>query len=91
MKLKEIIKRNYKATVRRGQISKKTSFVDFYLKTEEEFDELKMSTWTSNIYPFDPKESIDIILVQFSMLNHYGFDVEKLLIEKVLFNEKRED
>ncbi|HAT76777.1 MAG TPA: hypothetical protein DCS19_08005 [Flavobacterium sp.] len=91
MKLKEIIKRNYEATVRRGQISIKTSFVDFFLKTEEEFDELKMSTWTSNIYPFDPKESIDIILVQFSMLNHYGFDVEKLLIEKVLFNEKRED
>jgi len=91
MELKEIIKRNYEATVRRGQISNKTTVSDFLNKTDEEVQELKDSRKGSQIYPFDPKEAIDIILVQTAMLQHYGFDTERLLIEKTLFNEKRPD
>lgn len=91
MELKEIIKRNYEATVKRGQISNKTTVSDFLKKTDEEVQELKDSRKGSAIYPFDPKESIDIILVQTSMLHHYGFDTEKLLTEKMLFNEQRTD
>ena len=91
MELKEIIKRNYEATVRRGQISNKTTVSDFLNKTDEEVQELKDSRKGSQIYQFDPKEAIDVILVQTAMLYHYGFDVEKLLTEKMLFNEQRPD
>lgn len=91
MNIQEIVKRNYDATVRRGQISNKSTVSDFLNKTDEEVQELKDSRKTcSNIYPFDPKEAIDIILVQTSMLHHYGFDVEKLLVEKMQYNEIRE-
>lgn len=91
MELKEIIKRNYEATVKRGQISNKTTVSDFLKKTDEEVQELKDSRKGSPIYPFDPKEAIDIILVQTAMLHHYGFNIEKLLTEKMLFNEQRPD
>ena len=91
MELNEIIKRNYEATVKRGQISNKTTVSDFLNKTDEEVQELKDSCKGSPIYPFDPKEAIDIILVQTSMLHHYGFNAEKIMIEKVLYNEKRQD
>ena len=40
MELKEIIKRNYEATVKRGQITSKTTFDDFVAKTDEEVQEL---------------------------------------------------
>lgn len=89
--LNEIIKRNYEATVRRGQISNKTNVSDFFKKTDEEVQELKESINISAIYPFDPKEAIDIILVQTAMLHHYGFNTELLLNEKVIFNEQRKD
>ena len=91
MELKEIIKRNYEATVRRGQINNKTTVSDFLKKTDEEVQELKDSRKGSQIYPFDPKEAIDVILVQTAMLHHYGFDTEKLLAEKMLYNEQRQD
>ena len=91
MELNEIIKRNYEATVRRGQISNKTTVSEFIKKTDEEVQELKDSRKGSTIYPFDPKEAVDIILVQTAMLHHYGFDTEKIMTEKMLFNEQRED
>lgn len=91
MELKEIIKRNYEATVKRGQITSKTTFDDFVAKTDEEVQELVNSYFRKEHDPFDPKEAIDVILVQTAMLHHYGFDVEKLLTEKMLFNEQRPD
>ena len=92
MNLKELITRNYNATVRRGQISNKSTVTDFLNKIDEEVAELKDSRKTcSNIYPFDPLEAIDIILVNTTMLHHYGFDVESLLTKKVEINETRKD
>ena len=82
--------RNYIATEKRGQISKDTTSIDFINKTYEEVNELVESVDYSN-YTFDPKESVDIILVQLSMLRHfYPFDdIEKMIKDKVRFNEKR--
>lgn len=92
MNLKELITRNYNATVRRGQMSNKTTVTDFLNKIDEEVAELKDGRKTcSNIYPFDPLEAIDIILVNATMLHHYGFDVESLLTKKVEINETRKD
>lgn len=92
MELNEIIKRNYQATVRRGQISNKTTVTDFLNKIDEEVEELKDSRKTcSSIYPFDPLEAIDVILVNASMLHYYGFDLENLLTKKVEINETRKD
>ena len=91
MELKEIIKRNYEATVRRGQISNNTKLFDFINKLDEEVNELKLSIGESKIYPFDPKEAIDVILVATAMLQHYGFDTQKILTEKMLYNEQRQD
>ena len=91
MELNEIIKRNYEATVKRGQINSKTTFDDFVAKTDEEVQELINSYFKKEYNPFDPKEVIDVILVQTALLHHYGFDTEKLLSEKMLFNEQRPD
>ena len=83
MNLKELITRNYNATVRRGQISNKSTVTDFLNKIDEEVEELKDSRKTcSSIYPFDPLEAIDIILVNATMLHYYGFDIESLLTKK---------
>ena len=91
MELNEIIKRNYEATVKRGQINSKTTFDDFVAKTDEEVQELINSYFKKEYNPFDPKEAIDVILVQTALLHHYSFDTEKLLSEKMLFNEQRPD
>jgi len=89
MEIVEIVKRNYAAAERRKQISNKSTVSDFLAKTDEEVQELKESRKSSSIYPFDPKEAVDVILVQFTMLHHYGFDVEKLIVEKMMYNEIR--
>lgn len=92
MNLKELITRNYNATARRGQISNKSTVTDFLNKIDEEVAELKDSRKTcSSIYLFDPLEAIDIILVNATMLHHYGFVVESLLTKKVEINETRKD
>lgn len=90
MRIDEIIRRNYDSAVRRGQITQKSTVADFLAKTDEEVQELKDSTLTeSKINPFDPKEAVDIILVQTAMLFHYGYDTKRIMKEKMLYNEKR--
>ena len=92
MELNDLIKRNYDATVRRGQISSKTTNDDFYKKLLEEVGEVKESmSRTHKEFPLDEMEVIDIILVCATRLHTLGFNVEKLLKEKVVFNENRED
>jgi hypothetical protein len=91
MNLNEISGRNYAANVRRGQIKKSIRVSDFIDKTKEELQELEDSVGVSHIHPFDPKEAVDILLVQTALLHHFGYDVEKLVIEKMLFNETRPD
>ena len=89
MKIKEIQERNYRATVKRGQITKKTNFYDFLRKTHEEVQELYDDyIHTGNV---DPLELADIILVCMSLAKHNKIDIDKALQAKVIINENRKD
>lgn len=89
MEFKEIIERNYNATVKRGKITSETTVKDFISKIIEENKELIESRLTHNI--FDEKELSDIILVCTTMAKHYNIDIQKVLEEKTLYNETRND
>ena len=89
MKIKEIQERNYRATVKRGQISKKTNNYDFFNKIHEEVKELYDAyIHTGNI---DKMELADIILVCMSLAQHNKIDIDKALQAKVIINENRKD
>ena len=95
MNIKEISKRNYDATVRRGQINENTMVRDFILKISEETRELKQS-WLDIYHKnhsdnFDPKELADITLVCFAMAEYYGIDLVAVMESKTHFNEQRKD
>lgn len=91
MELQEIIERNYQAAVKRGKITNKTDCSHFATDIRNEVTELEMSLSISKINPFDVSELADIILVSFSMARHFGYDIEKELSEKTLYNEIRKD
>ena len=92
MNIQEIVKRNYDANVKRGKISNRTSFSDFWFKAIEEMNELAVSNAKQGYTGvFDPLEAIDVILVNCSLLHHFGYDVAKLLEEKTIINENRKD
>ncbi len=88
--IQEIIKRNYDATVRRGQIKKNSNCYDFINKIKEETGELMDSAYGCGKH-FDPKELADITLVCFTMAIYYEIDLIEIMEKKMLFNEKRED
>lgn len=89
MDLKEIINRNYDATVRRGLINNETDFVDFFDKIKEETEEL-IQSWIDNRFKkVNEIELADIIIVCLCMAKHYNIDIQKTLEEKTKFNEKR--
>lgn len=90
MDIKEIAERNYYATKRRGQISRRTDEMDFVIKIQEETRELLESIGKSIVNPFDIKELADIVLVSFSMARHFGYDLLSVMEQKMLYNEKRE-
>lgn len=87
----EIQKRNYAATVKRGQIDKFTSFEQFINKLNEETEELNQSWLDNQKSDFDPLELADIVLVCTAMAEHYSIDLQGLMREKTLYNEIRED
>lgn len=87
--IESLIDRNYNAQIRREQITPDTTFSDFKLKIHEELKELSNSYYENN--NFDPKELIDIILVCFSMAEHFNINIMQVLSDKVEYNEKRED
>jgi len=92
MKIEEIIDRNYAAQVKRGQITMKQPLSVFIHKIDEEVKEFKNSYTNDGYYEdIDDKELIDIMLVCFSMAKHFGIDWQKVMIEKVEYNETRED
>jgi NTP pyrophosphatase (non-canonical NTP hydrolase) len=93
MTIQEITDRNYLATVKRGQINKKTSIVDFLDKIHEEFHELESSYLDAPSYleTFDKKELADIALVCFAMAKHYNINLVEAMQEKMLYNEQRID
>ena len=90
--IQELINRNYAAQIKRGQITMKQTLNDFLNKIDEEVKEFKNS-YTNDGYfeDIDDKELIDIMLVCFSMAKHFGIDWQKVMTEKVEYNEKRED
>ena len=89
MKIKEIQERNYRATVKRGQITETTNFYDFLSKTHEEVQELyDCYIHTGNV---DPLELADIILVCMSLAKHNDIDIDKALQAKTIINENRKD
>lgn len=91
MNIQEIIERNYQAAVKRGKITNKTDCSHFATDIRNEVTELEMSLSTSKINTFDVSELADIILVSFSLARHFGYDIEKELIKKTLYNEIRKD
>lgn len=85
--MKDLIERNYESTRKRGLINENTADTEFINKIKEELSELEHS-----IYNNDSEwkyELADIILVCLNYGYHYGLDMEKLLMNKVKFNEKR--
>lgn len=98
MDIKEIAKRNYDAAVRRGLIEIKSDKtmngpLPFILDMENEVKELEESILYEkyNQPKFDKTELADIVLVCFSMAEHFGIDLVKEMEEKMLYNEKRID
>ena len=91
MEIKEIVERNYRAAIRRGKITNSKEAHQFATDIRNELTEFEMSLSVSKINPFDVKELADIILVCFSTARHFGYDIEKELINKTLYNEIRED
>ena len=89
MKIKEIQERNYRATVKRGQITNETNTYDFLNKIHEEVDELYEAYIHHEI--IDKMELADIILVCFSLAEHNKIDIDKALQAKVIINENRKD
>jgi NTP pyrophosphatase (non-canonical NTP hydrolase) len=93
LSLSEIIERNYNAQIKRGTITPETTIEQFLAKLREEIYEL-YDSWllaTPKIKTFDPKELADITLVCFAMAKHYNIDLLKVMEEKTIFNENRED
>lgn len=90
MTIQEITDRNYFATVKRGQITDKTSAYEFTSKINEENNELDESIYNCGKL-FDIKELADITLVCFAMAKHYNIDLVEAMKEKMLYNETRID
>lgn len=85
----DLIDRNYATVKRRWQLSDLP--LDHVDKIKEEHNELVHSLLVTDCKGFDPIEAIDVILTTCTMLKHFGYDIPKLMEEKVKFNEQRED
>lgn len=90
MDLNEIKNRNYKATIRRGKITKNTKFLNFHLKLCEEqfelFKEFEKPDFDNHKFGL---ELADIIIVCLNMAEFYQVDIQKMLEEKTIINENR--
>ena len=89
MDIKEISKRNYEATKRRGLIDSNTDSIEFIDKIGEELHELDCSLDLKG--NFDKTELADIALVCFAMAEHFGIDLVAEMESKMKYNEIRED
>ena len=88
MDIKEIINRNYQATVKRGLITPETTKQEFTVKMVEEIDELNYEIcfeYSEN----EPVELADVILVCLAYAKHFNIDILKELENKTLYNETR--
>ena len=88
--MKELIKRHYKATVKRKSISDYTTLEEFTDKLREEIWEF----WDADIYEDTidedmAQEAMDVVGVIFNMLIHYGYDIEAEFEHNVKHQESR--
>ena len=88
--MKDLIKRHYGATRRRGYINDFTSLDEFRDKLREEMREF----WDADIYEETidgdmAQEAIDVVGVIFNMLIHHGYDVESEFKHNVEYQESR--
>lgn len=88
--MNKLIIRNYKAVVKRGLISPKTTQKEFWLKLNEEVDECHLPYMAKDKEELS-KELTDVICVCTNWLTHLGFDIESLLIKNAVKNEQRAD
>lgn len=90
MTIAEITERNYNAAVRRAKIHPQMNEHAFHKALQSEVDEF-YDTLGGRINPFDVSELADVVLVAFSMAKHFGYDMQKELENKTLYNEVRTD
>jgi len=88
--MKELIKRHYAATVKRGLISDETTIEEFREKLREEIQEM----WDADMYEHTidgdmAQEAIDVVGVIFNMLYHQGYDLESEFRYNVEHQEAR--
>lgn len=89
--MKDLIKRNYESTVKRGKINLLTSQDEFYHKASEELFEIRCEMKGNEMSKSMAIEITDLMLVCQNWLTHNGYDVEQLASEKITFNENRND
>jgi len=88
--MKELIERNYAATVKRGLINENTEVFIFLEKAEEELRECIDAYY----YEGDDRyaeELIDLASVCFNQIKNMGLDPIKEFEKVVIKNETRED
>ena len=84
--LYSLLHRNYDATVKRGQITSKTTLKDYIAKLKEEIAELEESI-NEDENTFDALELVDCFFVCGSAL--IDLRLMRFVEQKVLINEKR--
>jgi NTP pyrophosphatase (non-canonical NTP hydrolase) len=86
--MKQLIKRNYEAVVKRGLITPETTDLEFLNKLHEELEEVYEEIWHEN-EPNLREEIGDCLTVCLNWLTHKGIDIEQLLTEIAIKNENR--
>lgn len=91
--MNNLIERSYISIVNRGLITPETSTKDFMDNLKEEYNEVQ-TEWKRGVFvgkqnePFY-HELMDLVNVAFNLMQHHGIDCEKLFIEIIEKNEKR--
>lgn len=89
--MKDLIKRHYEATARRGLIGPYTTTHDFIEKLKEEYEEV-MGAYDEETGIVDgdmAQECLDVVGVIFNMLINKGFDIEAEFKHNAEYQESR--
>ena len=82
--INKLSERAHACAVRRGKITKKTTWEDWMKALSSEVIELALA----GVIRF---EAADIVITLLSLSKEYEIDLEKSILEKMDFNEKRSD
>ena len=86
--MKDLIKRNFQSILDRKLINLDTTPYDFFVKLEEEYNELKIEL-DKNDHNRMIEELVDIVLVGINFLHYLGIDPKQELLRKININEQR--